>query len=48
VKLKVDEFLEREDLPTAGGDDRMPAERAAMVCREAELMPGDRDAQRAR
>jgi hypothetical protein len=41
VKLKVDEVLEREYLPTAGGDDRTPAERAAMACSEAEIVPGD-------
>jgi phosphoglycolate phosphatase-like HAD superfamily hydrolase len=41
VKLKVDEFLEREYLPTAGGGDRTPAERAAMECSEAEIVPGD-------
>jgi hypothetical protein len=38
---KVDEFLEREYLPTAGADDRTPAERAAMKCSEVEIVPGD-------
>jgi hypothetical protein len=41
VKLKVDEFLEREDLPTGGGDERTPAERAAVACGEAEMVLGD-------
>jgi hypothetical protein len=40
VKLKMDEFLEREYLPTVGGDDRTPAERAAVACGKAEIAPG--------
>jgi hypothetical protein len=48
VKLKVDEFLERDYLPTAGGDDRTPAERAAMVCGEARIVRGDEDRHTAR
>jgi hypothetical protein len=31
VQLTVEELLEREYLPTAGGDDRTPAERAAVA-----------------
>ena len=41
VKLKVDEFLEREYMPTAGGNDQTPAERAAMECCEVEIVPGN-------
>jgi hypothetical protein len=48
VKLKVDELLDREDLPAAGGDDRTPAERAVVACREAESVPGDGDGPTAR
>jgi hypothetical protein len=31
VMLKVDELLEREYVPTAGGDDRTSAEREAVA-----------------
>jgi hypothetical protein len=45
VKLKVDEFLEPEYLPMAEADDRTFAERVAVACGEASIVPGCKDEQ---